>query len=136
MGCSSSAPTFELPGHGDARPSPSRRQVPRVHAAAVAPTWPPPPPPPPLPQLHLGQQSGRTVSHAELAQHKAAPSAWLALDGEVYDLTAFAQRHPGGTMMILAEAGRDATATFRMSHAASLDPHARLAAYRVGRLAD
>ena len=52
----------------------------------------------------------RSVTVAELAKHHAsAGSSWLAIGGEVYDVTEFALDHPGGEDILLQYAGTDAT---------------------------
>lgn len=56
------------------------------------------------------------VTAAELARHASASSAWVCVDGRVYDVTAFLDAHPGGRAVLLAEAGGDATAAFAAVH--------------------
>jgi predicted heme/steroid binding protein len=76
----------------------------------------------------------RVVTHAELERHCTRASAWVAVNGEVYDITRFADRHPGGVTAILGQAGRDGSEAFRLSHAPYIDVRERLADCRVGRL--
>ena len=38
----------------------------------------------------------KTITKEELAKHNTADSCWLAIDGNVYDVTDFAMSHPGG----------------------------------------
>ncbi|CAK9112673.1 Cytochrome b2 [Durusdinium trenchii] len=56
------------------------------------------------------------VSKAELEKHKAADDCWIAINGEVYNVTDFLGDHPGGKKAILMYAGKDATAEFEMLH--------------------
>jgi len=52
----------------------------------------------------------------ELAQHDGTHgSYWTAIDGEVYDISAFVKAHPGGSIIRLA-AGRDATVLLESYH--------------------
>jgi cytochrome b involved in lipid metabolism len=83
-----------------------------------------------------GGGSGRGVSRAELARHNTRASAWLAIRGDVYDLTHFAARHPGGSAVIFSNAGRDASSVFTSAHAPYLHPQERIGDLLVGRLLD
>ncbi|KAH9483021.1 Acyl-CoA dehydrogenase apdG [Psilocybe cubensis] len=50
----------------------------------------------------------------EIAQHNKEGDVWVVIDAKVYDLTKFANMHPGGPNVIYAEsvAGKDATQVF------------------------
>ena len=61
--------------------------------------------------------------------------AQLAVRGSVYDLTAFADRHPGGRTMLLLAAGRDATELFESYHPDTSLVEPVLAKYEAGALA-
>ncbi|MEM7152000.1 MAG: fatty acid desaturase [Myxococcota bacterium] len=53
----------------------------------------------------------------EVARHDGRDgSYWLVLDGEVYDYTAFAPKHPGGSSILHLAAGREATVLFESYH--------------------
>mmetsp|Transcript_100813 Transcript_100813/g.252738 ORF Transcript_100813/g.252738 Transcript_100813/m.252738 type:complete len:520 (-) Transcript_100813:110-1669(-) len=74
----------------------------------------------------------RTISPSELAQHHAPGDMWMAVDGDVYDVSKFARLHPGGSQIIEQYAGRDVTTEFYELHRKDvLSKYARL---RVGRL--
>ena len=51
----------------------------------------------------------RDIDPLELRQHATPDDAWVAIDGEVYDLTGFLAQHPGGPVMT-SILGTDATA--------------------------
>jgi cytochrome b involved in lipid metabolism len=54
------------------------------------------------------------IDASELAFHNhPGESVWMAIDGRVYDLTAFAEMHPGGQKLIESFAGMEATSTYR-----------------------
>ena len=53
-----------------------------------------------------------------LAELKA--NGWIALHGNVYDLTNYANRHPGGARVITRLNGTDGTAEYRKFHSAGL----------------
>lgn len=48
----------------------------------------------------------------ELAKHNTRSDAYVAIRGNVYDITSFIARHPGGEDILLFAAGRDATQVF------------------------
>ncbi|KAK3995341.1 cytochrome b5-like heme/steroid binding domain-containing protein [Cladorrhinum sp. PSN332] len=50
-----------------------------------------------------------TTTAAELAKHKTAQDLWVAVHGNVYDLTSFAADHPGGIDILVECAGTDAS---------------------------
>ena len=56
------------------------------------------------------------VSKAELAKHNSASDCWIAIKGQVYNVTDFLSDHPGGKKAIVMYAGKDATAEFEMLH--------------------
>lgn len=56
------------------------------------------------------------ISEDELSKHNSADDLWVSLKGKVYDLTEFANKHPGGPGIILAYAGKDATRAFEPYH--------------------
>ncbi|KAL2918137.1 hypothetical protein HK105_202064 [Polyrhizophydium stewartii] len=58
----------------------------------------------------------RTITLDEVAKHNSASDCWVVIHGSVYDLTAFLSEHPGGSKVILKQAGKDATAAFEQVH--------------------
>jgi len=60
--------------------------------------------------------SKREYTRDEVASHKTAESLWVIIDSKVYDLTKFADLHPGGVHVLLEVAGRDATEEFYGLH--------------------
>lgn len=89
----------------------------------------------PTPSVSGSTASGRTFTFAEVAQHNAAASCWIAVDRVVYDVTSWPGSHPGGTQRILNLCGTDATDAFRAQHADNPRPNNRLAGFRLGDLA-
>lgn len=63
------------------------------------------------------------ISFTEVQQHKSASSAWVVIQGRVYDPTSFLDDHPGGRSAILHLAGGDATEDFEASHGRSAWVH-------------
>mmetsp|Transcript_34600 Transcript_34600/g.84744 ORF Transcript_34600/g.84744 Transcript_34600/m.84744 type:complete len:543 (+) Transcript_34600:561-2189(+) len=71
----------------------------------------------------------------EVAQHNTAASAWIAVEGQVYDVTEFVDKHPGGREMLLLCVGRDATDLFVSYHPFTDKPRAILQKYFIGTMA-
>jgi len=51
----------------------------------------------------------RKFTLGDVAEHATNSDAWIASKGGVYDVTAYADEHPGGPETLLAWAGRDAS---------------------------
>lgn len=49
---------------------------------------------------------------SDLAQHARASDCWIGVDGAVYDVTSYANVHPGGVDVIVKYCGKDATTAF------------------------
>jgi fatty acid desaturase len=67
-----------------------------------------------------------------VAKHDSAASAWVIIRGVVYDVTAWADRHPGGRELILLHAGRECSDTFDSYHPFSQRADKILAKYAIG----
>jgi len=71
---------------------------------------------------------------AQVAAHNSASSCWTAINGKVYNLTAWIDQHPGGPEAILSLCGTDGTAAFEAQHGGQARPEAELANFYVGPL--
>ncbi|WRT68148.1 uncharacterized protein IL334_005123 [Kwoniella shivajii] len=49
------------------------------------------------------------ITLKEVARHDLAHDAWVIVEGKVFDVTDFHKYHPGGSQIIVANAGRDVT---------------------------
>lgn len=112
-------------------PSPPDGSAPASAPTASAPTAPVSPDPP-----TASPPAGIAV--VELAAHATEADCWLAVDGQVYDVSAYLNDHPGGSRTIIPWCGHEATTAFatedgRGEHSA--DAYALLADYRLGALA-
>ncbi|CAE7826660.1 Cyt-b5 [Symbiodinium necroappetens] len=78
----------------------------------------------------------KNIPLSEVNRHCTPENCWVALNGKVYDLSEFMDRHPGGPTTILAWAGKDASKFFNEIHKgvkidAYLRPEASLGALGV-----
>ncbi|KAG7544244.1 hypothetical protein FFLO_03357 [Filobasidium floriforme] len=63
------------------------------------------------------QPSGqKLISADEVEKHCTSEDCWVIVGGEVYDVTDFLDKHPGGAGVILNKAGQDATQIFTSLH--------------------
>uniref|UniRef100_A0A7R9WDF6 Cytochrome b5 heme-binding domain-containing protein n=1 Tax=Pseudictyota dubia TaxID=2749911 RepID=A0A7R9WDF6_9STRA len=62
------------------------------------------------------QPTKKEVTPEELAKHSSDDDCWVAIHGNVYDLTEFAEEHPPGAESILELAGTDGTEAFKAIH--------------------
>ncbi|KAL3687448.1 hypothetical protein R1sor_013757 [Riccia sorocarpa] len=74
----------------------------------------------------------RQISMFEVRRHTHSESAWIVVNGSVYDCTAFLHDHPGGVDSILITAGTDATEEFDAIH--SDKAKVMLEKYKIGEL--
>lgn len=72
------------------------------------------------------------LTAAEIAKHSQASDCWSVVSGNVYDLTGYANSHPGGASAISALCGKDATAAFQGQHGGAQRPESTLAAFLLG----
>lgn len=51
----------------------------------------------------------QVFTREQVSTKSSAEAAWIVIDSKVYDITKFAAMHPGGELLILEYAGKDAT---------------------------
>ena len=64
----------------------------------------------------LGGKQPGPVSRSELAKHRSQYDCWIALRGQVYNITKYLPYHPGGVPELMRVAGCDATYEFDKIH--------------------
>lgn len=74
----------------------------------------------------------KIITLEELAQHKAQGDLWMAIDGDVYDVSKFARVHPGGPQILEQFGGLDVSIEFFELH--RKDVLAKYSKLRIGRL--
>ena len=81
--------------------------------------------------------SAQTVlSTDEVAKHVTATSCWSIVFGNVYDLTKWIPKHPGGATVIRALCGKDGSDAFEAQHSNQGKPAKEIANYYLGKLGD
>ncbi|KAL4809047.1 FMN-dependent dehydrogenase-domain-containing protein [Aspergillus unguis] len=60
------------------------------------------------------------ISTEEISNHNTPDSCWIVVDNQVWDVTDFLEKHPGGSTIILKYAGRDATKAYSEVHTPGL----------------
>ena len=79
----------------------------------------------------------RNYSLLEVAQHKLEKDCWMAIEGQVYDLTSYLPGHPSDPAIVLTWCGREATQAWQTKTAGR--PHSSranklLQQYLIGKL--
>jgi cytochrome b involved in lipid metabolism len=59
--------------------------------------------------------SSKEYTYEDVRNHRTSSDGWIAVHGQVYDITKFIKTHPGG-QIILTALGRDATILFESHH--------------------
>jgi len=110
------------------------------HSGAEA-TWGKPvgapvvPSPSQSPTVAPTEPTAGTITASEVSQHAAPDDCWTIIDGAVYDMTPFLNRHPGGSGAIAGLCGVDGTAGFRGQHGGASAPNSQLKSLKIGVLA-
>lgn len=71
---------------------------------------------------------------AEVTEANSASKCWTVVNGKVYDLTSFINKHPGGAQRILQLCGKDGTSAFENQHGGQPRPEQELAGLEIGPL--
>ena len=83
-----------------------------------------------------GSTGAKSYTLSEVSKHNSAASCWSAINGNVYDLTAWIDKHPGGPDKILGLCGQDSSAAFNKQHGGKEKQETTLATFKIGRLAN
>ena len=72
---------------------------------------------------------------ATVKKHHTKTNCWTVIGKNVYKLTKFVKKHPGGSKRIIALCGKDGTAAFRGQHGTGGRANSVLKKYKIGVLA-
>lgn len=75
-----------------------------------------------------------TYTLTEVQTHNIPTNCWAAVSGNVYDLTTWVSRHPGGENAIKGLCGIDGTERFNRKHGTSNAAKAALTLLKIGTL--
>lgn len=75
-----------------------------------------------------------TYTSAQVSQHNSPSDCWASIEGNVYNLTTWINRHPGGPGAIQQLCGTDGTKMFQAEHRSSRAPRAALILLKIGTL--
>jgi cytochrome b involved in lipid metabolism len=83
-----------------------------------------------------GPQNGIAAIYtsAQVATHNNSKDCWAAVNGNVYNLTSWISKHPGGEQAILSICGKDATVAFNGQHGGQTKPENILSTFFIGTL--
>ncbi|MEK7227779.1 MAG: cytochrome b5 domain-containing protein [Patescibacteria group bacterium] len=71
---------------------------------------------------------------ATVATHNSRSDCWTAVNGSVYNVTAWISGHPGGAQVIIGMCGVDASSSFDAQHGGQRRPESELASFKIGTL--
>jgi len=76
--------------------------------------------------VQSSRKTKRIITEEELAEKCTTDECWIAYKGNVYDVTKWLSKHPGGLRSIMSTAGKDATSVMISLHAPeTLEKHMR-----------
>ena len=51
-------------------------------------------------------QPARAIEGGEISKHDKKESCWIVVDSDVYDVTPYLRKHPGGAAILLKQGGQ------------------------------
>lgn len=82
-----------------------------------------------------GTISKTGITSAEVSKHSTPTSCWSSINGNVYDLSNWINRHPGGAGVIKTLCGKDGSSMFNNQHGGQSRPANELSGFKIGKLA-
>ncbi len=82
--------------------------------------------------IPVSKATNASYTLAQVQTHSDSSSCWTIIGGNVYDLTAWINSHPGGPEAILSICGKDGTAAFEDQHGGQRRPANELAGFLIG----
>ncbi|MFA7286180.1 MAG: cytochrome b5 domain-containing protein [Patescibacteria group bacterium] len=81
-------------------------------------------------QASAPKVAGYTLT--DVATHSTKENCWSAVNGNVYDLTSWVPKHPGGDAAIAQICGKDGSALFAGQHGGAAKQASILATFKIG----
>jgi cytochrome b involved in lipid metabolism len=72
------------------------------------------------------------LSTTEIKIHNTKSDCWSIVNGKVYNLTTYVQKHPGGSAVITNICGKDGTNSFANEHNTQSKPNSVLTGFLLG----
>lgn len=85
-------------------------------------------------QTEESVSSEKTFSMEEVQSANSAEKCWTTINGNVYDLTTYIDKHKGGPDKILSICGKDGRSAFTNQHGGQEKPEMNLAKLLIGKL--
>jgi len=76
--------------------------------------------------------AAKKYTMATVKKHHTRSSCWSVVGKNVYNLTKWISKHPGGSKRILSMCGKNATSAFRSQHGTGGKANKILATYKIG----
>lgn len=93
---------------------------------------------PSITPVSVSPNTQQTTDHfytmSDVAGHATPASCWSAINGSVYDLTTWINRHPGGPEAIQIICGKDGSGLFNNQHSGSKRTASALILLKIGTL--
>jgi cytochrome b involved in lipid metabolism len=87
------------------------------------------------PVTPVASSTALSYTAAVVATHNTTASCWSIINSNVYDLTSYISRHPGGSQNIIGICGKDGTSAFMGQHGGSSGPANILSGFYLAPLA-
>ncbi len=89
-----------------------------------------------MPQANPVSSNPKTFTMTEVSVHSTDKSCYTTINGNVYDVTSYIPRHPGGVSKILKICGKDGSSLFEDQHGGQTKPEQLLASFKIGVLSN
>jgi cytochrome b involved in lipid metabolism len=76
-----------------------------------------------VPATNTNNTDKKSYTLAEVSRHSNKSDCWLAINGNVYNVTSYISDHPGGAFEILDSCGTDATTAFKTMNKGRSNTH-------------
>ena len=76
----------------------------------------------------------KSYTMTQVKGHGTTSSCWAVVKNDVYDLTKWIAKHPGGPDNIKQLCGTDATSKFEAQHESEAKPNQQIASFKIGSL--